>query len=344
MPKESPKKRVKKQMTTDMKIFIAVCIVVALILCAAIVYIVMPKDIAVVKDNRVTNDEFTYYYAGSLSSIYYSYYLGLIQIDENSIPDYAKQQALSAAVEREYLLQEAKKAGFTVSKEDLDSAWNEFDAKLKEYAGNVGTSVEKYSKDAYGVKYNKLKEIYKENVIAQKYLEKLLSDMQVDEQELKAYYEENKDTFNYNTVRHILIKCDENADEATVEEKKKLAQSILDRVNNGEDFAELAKEYSEDGGSKDNGGLYDVKKGQMVKEFEDWTFSHNVGDTGLIKTKYGFHVMKLEGISNTFEALKDTIEESYKENKYQKTLQEALNNGEYKVEVKDAYYDFSGIK
>jgi len=58
---------------------------------------------------------------------------------------------------------------------------------------------------------------------------------------------------------------------------------------------------------------------------------------------YGFHVVKLEGKTNTFDALKDTVIESFKINKYQTALSEALSNGEYKVEVKDAYYDFSGI-
>lgn len=83
-------------------------------------------------------------------------------------------------------------------------------------------------------------------VKAQKYREKIISDMQVGEEELKSYYEENKESFDYNTVSHILIKCEEDAEESVVEEKKKTAESILERVNNGEDFAELVKKYSED--------------------------------------------------------------------------------------------------
>lgn len=81
----------------------------------------------------------------------------------------------------------------------------------------------------------------------------------------------------------------------------------------------------------------------MVEEFEEWTFSHEVGDTGIVKTQYGFHVMRLDGIKNTFEDLRDSVEKSYKENKYQTVLQETLNEGEYKVEIKDAYYEFTGM-
>lgn len=336
-------KNEKKKMATDIKIFIIVCIVVTLILASAVVYIVMPKDIAVVKNNKISNAEFTYYFSQTYQQYYYYYVMGLLgNMDEQTIIDMAKQQALSSAAEIEYLLQEAAKEGFTVSKEDLDTAWNEFDSSLKETAQQNNISLNTLCRQYYGVKYDQIKNIYKNMVKAQKYYEKVLNDMQVDEQELKAYYEENKDSFDYNSVRHILIKVEEDAEDSVVEEKKKTAQSLLDRVNNGEDFAELARKYSEDDGSKENGGLYDVKKGQMVEEFEEWTFSHAVGDTGLIRTDYGFHVMKLEGITNTFDALKDAVEDSYKEEKYYTSLQEVLN-GEYKIEVKDAYYNFKGI-
>lgn len=336
---------IKKPMGTDMKIFVAVCIVVLLILLSAVVYIMIPKDIAVVNKNRITNAEFKFFYTRAYEQLYATYYFtGMInQISEETIAAMAKQQALSSAVEVEYLLQEADKKGFTVSKEDLDKALNELETDINKNAETYNVSVNTYVQRAYGLKLNQLKNIYKDLVKAQKYYEKVISEMKTDEEEVKAYYEENKDSFDYHTVRHILIKCEEDAEESVVEEKKNLAESILKRVNNGEDFVELAKEYSEDDGTKENGGLLDVKKGETVKEFDEWTFSHNIGDTGLVRTMYGFHVVKLEGKTNTFDALKDTVIESFKINKYQTALSEALSNGEYKVEVKDAYYDFSGI-
>jgi len=338
------KPRVRKPLGTDMKIFIAVCIVVALVLGAAVVYIVTPKDIAVVKNNKITNAEFRYFYSSAYQQLYTSYYLtGLLgQIGEETIAALAKQQALSNAAEVEYLLQEADREGFSVNKEDLDKAVSDFESSIKENAETLNVSLNTFVQQAYGIKYNQLLSIYKDLFKAQKYYEKLIGDMQTEEEELKAYYEENKDSFDYNAVRHILIKCDEDAEDSVVDEKRKLAESILERVNKGEDFAALAKEYSEDDGSKENGGLYDVRKGQMVEEFEEWTFSHNVGDTGLVRTMYGFHVMKLEGITNTFDALKEDVEEAFKIEKYQTALQEALTDGEYKVEIKDAYYDFAG--
>ena len=108
-------------------------------------------------------------------------------------------------------------------------------------------------------------------------------------------------------VRHILVKFDGGKTDSngnvsfTVAEKeaaKKAAEEILNTWKNGEateeSFAELAKKKSEDTGSLSNGGLYEkVYPGQMVTSFNDWCFDakRKTGDTGLIATEYGYHVM-----------------------------------------------------
>lgn len=110
-------------------------------------------------------------------------------------------------------------------------------------------------------------------------------------------------------VRHILIipeggEKDETGTNITYSEKewedcKAAAQSILDQYLAGEKTAEafgaLANEHSDDqGGKVTNGGLYaGVKTGEMVKEFDAWIFDSNrkSGDTGLVKTRFGYHIM-----------------------------------------------------
>jgi parvulin-like peptidyl-prolyl isomerase len=68
----------------------------------------------------------------------------------------------------------------------------------------------------------------------------------------------------------------------------------LKRARAGEDFAKLAKEYSEDPGSKDKGGEYKFPKGQMVAEFEAAAFSLNTNQiSDIITTRFGFHIIKL---------------------------------------------------
>ena len=81
------------------------------------------------------------------------------------------------------------------------------------------------------------------------------------------------------------------------------AQEILDSWDGTEEgFATLAEEYSQDTGSKDNGGLYEnVTKGSMVTEFEDWCYEpgRKAGDTGIVESSYGQHIMYFVGYGTT---------------------------------------------
>lgn len=105
-------------------------------------------------------------------------------------------------------------------------------------------------------------------------------------------------------VRHILFtpasyKSDATAtDEDAAAAALKMANQVYDTWKAGdkteESFAALAKQFSDDTGSKENGGLYtDVTSGTMVPEFNDWLFdsSRKPGDTGIVKTTYGYHIM-----------------------------------------------------
>jgi peptidyl-prolyl cis-trans isomerase D len=93
-------------------------------------------------------------------------------------------------------------------------------------------------------------------------------------------------------ARHILIKSDASNDAAM----KAKAEGILKQIQGGADFAKLAKEYSDDPGSKDQGGEVGwMVRGQMVPEFEKAAFSMKVGETsGLVKTAYGYHILQVE--------------------------------------------------
>ena len=107
------------------------------------------------------------------------------------------------------------------------------------------------------------------------------------------------DEDNYNVaVRHILIKPEEKDNNNSLKAAEEKANSIYNEWKSGDatedSFAALASEHSEDTGSKSNGGLYDnVYEGQMVASFNDWCFdkSRKHGDSGIVKTEYGYHIM-----------------------------------------------------
>ena len=159
------------------------------------------------------------------------------------------------------------------------------------------------------------------NIYAGQYMDSLYESLIPGMDEIEAYYAENEATLNAQgiakdggvtvDVRHILFcpeggTVDENGNTVYSEAEWELcrvkAQELLDKwsADSGteEGFAQFAMEYTEDPGSMSTGGLYtDVYVGQMVAPFEDWCFdaSRQYGDTGLVQTDYGYHIMYFVG-------------------------------------------------
>jgi peptidyl-prolyl cis-trans isomerase D len=124
---------------------------------------------------------------------------------------------------------------------------------------------------------------------------------QVTDAEIQQYYNAHQDQYKVPEevkVRHILIQVPQGAPAATVAAAKAKAQSVLDQLkkDNGKNFAELAKKYSDDPGSKDEGGeLGWLKQGVTVPAFNQAIFSLPVGQiSNLVHTQYGFHIIQVE--------------------------------------------------
>jgi peptidyl-prolyl cis-trans isomerase D len=99
-------------------------------------------------------------------------------------------------------------------------------------------------------------------------------------------------------ARHILIKIDQNASAQDKAASHKRADELLARVRKGEDFAALARQYSDDTGSAKKGGdLGWNPKGRMVKPFDDAQFALKPGEiSGLVESTFGLHIIKVEGV------------------------------------------------
>jgi peptidyl-prolyl cis-trans isomerase C len=128
------------------------------------------------------------------------------------------------------------------------------------------------------------------------------SKVNVTDEQAKKFYDENPERFERpENVRaaHVLISTVDKDTQQPLsaekkKEKKKLAESIKERAEKGEDFGKLAKEYSDDPGSKDKGGEYVFGKGEMVPEFETAAFSLKTNQiSDIVETRYGYHIIKL---------------------------------------------------
>jgi len=123
----------------------------------------------------------------------------------------------------------------------------------------------------------------------------------VTDEEVKKFYDDNPAKFEQPEmvrVSHILLSTrnpDTNSEipEAQKATKHKTAEDLVKRARAGEDFAKMAKEYSEDPGSKDKGGEYQFPRGQMAPEFEAASFTLKTNEVSdVVTTQFGYHVIK----------------------------------------------------
>lgn len=218
------------------------------------------------------------------------------------------------------------------------------EATVKSYKSSYGDKYKTFLSN-YGISDDsELKNILiqqsKQEKVVEAYIKKNITDS-----EMKSYYDNNiKGDIK---ASHILISVDENATDADKEKAKKKAEEIIEKLKNGEDFAKLAKEYSDDDESKKDGGnLGYFNTGDMVEAFEEAAYKLSVDEytTEPVKTTYGYHIIKKTGEKEkpSFEKSKSTIIEKIvddkKENdttitaKAMKALRE-----KYKLNIKDKY-------
>ena len=232
--------------------------------------------------------------------------------------------------ERRLLVAAATEAKSVASPEEVKAA---LDAQ---YAQAGGEAQFAETLKGRGLDLEFVKASIAEDARIQKYLQTLLAAAaKVTEEEIKKAYAEEKTA----SVRHILILTKDKTPAEKAEIRKKM-DGILARAKKGEDFAALAKEFTEDPGSKETGGLYeDFGRGKMVKPFEEAAFSVPVGQiSGVIETEYGYHILKVEARkkeTQSFEEIKGQLESQLKERKqaaaFEAQLTSLKNKANFKV-------------
>ncbi|HHV38910.1 MAG TPA: foldase [Tepidimicrobium sp.] len=232
------------------------------------------------------------------------------------------EQVLNSLISEKIIELELKKQKIKIGKEEVKEELE----KLKEQHGGeegLNMMIMQYGMDM---------EDLENNIAMNLKLKKLLGpEIDISEEEMLDYYEENKEAFGEAEqvkARHILVETEEEAKEISKE------------LESGGDFAKLAKKHSLDEASKESGGdLGFFGKGEMVKEFEKSAFSlkpNEISDP--VKTDHGYHIIevleKKEAKIPSYKDVKDDIEDILLQQKismeygswYQKKLEE------YKVE------------
>ena len=212
---------------------------------------------------------------------------------------------LSQMIDAEIINQEAKKEKIQVTDEEIDA---EMENYMAQYGGEeMFESVLQQS--------GLTKDDLKGDIIQYIQIEKLVdSRIFITDEEIKEYFEENKDKLGQEEqvkASHILV------------EDEKTAKDLKKQLDDGADFAELAKEHSTDPGSAENGGeLGFFGKGKMVKEFEDVAFAAKVDEISEpVKSEKGYHIIKVEEKKEAKEATLEEKKEEIKDTLYRNKVQ-----------------------
>ncbi|CEK34881.1 MAG: peptidylprolyl isomerase [Paraclostridium sordellii] len=283
------------------------------------------KVVATVGDVKITEKDLK----NRMEPIFYMN--GKNKMTDEQIDKY-EQSMIDYMTTTEMLYQEGVKNKVKLDTKEIDSQYSAFMASITQ---TFGMDEDKFLKE-FGLTKEEIKKSVEKEAIAAKYIDK---ESKVTDKEVEEYFNKNKKDLNEIKASHILIKnIDENGkklDDAKIKENKKLAESILKKALEGENFEELAKKYSEDGSAQSGGDLGFFSKGAMVAEFEKAAFGLNKGEIypKLVETQFGYHIIKkTDEKEKTFDDIKDSLTKQLVAEKQDALIQKLTK--EYKVDVK----------
>jgi len=209
----------------------------------------------------------------------------------------AVQQIMPQLVGIEITKAYAAEHNITVSDEDVDQELAKIKGQVGEQARSSGQDLSDQEAYEQALKQNniteeELRDDIQDNLPVQKVQEKVAGNAEPSDAEIQAYYDENKEaqftTPEQRCVRHILFNKDQ--------EQK--AEDVKQQLEEGGDFAELAKENSQDPGSAEKGGdLGCLGEGETVPDFEEAAFGAEQGEiVGPVQTQFGYHVLEVTEI------------------------------------------------
>ncbi len=236
-------------------------------------------SIAVVGDKTVTKEEFDTLIEQQKKS-------AEAQKQDFPAPGTAQYEAVKAAdvkglvEQKEYEL-EAEAMGIQVTDQEIETQLNQ----VKEQNGL--TDEQKYQAELAkaGITDSQVRDQVRFSILTNKIYEAVTKKVTVSDADIQAYYDKNPTQYQQpasREVRHILVK------------NEALAQKLHDQIENGADFAALAKKYTHDTASKADGGKFTAFKGRTVGPFDEFVFSAKTGDLSEpIKTEFGWHIIEV---------------------------------------------------
>lgn len=262
--------------------------------------------VAVVNGNEISREAFDQ----QLEAQMQQYQAQGMEIDEDQ-RSAIEEQLLDQLVARELLLQDGEERGIAPDEDDIEAQLEQIRSQFP-------------SEDAFeealeqqNLTLEEIESDIAEQMIIEEILESdVLSDSDIGEDAAREFYDENPDLFETPPqvrASHILV-LTQNLEEDEQAEAREKIETVQDELEAGGDFAELAREYSDDGTAEDGGDLGFFSEGQMVPEFEEVAFDLDVGETSdIVETQFGYHIIQKtderESGTQDFEEAQGQIEE-----------------------------------
>ena len=255
------------------------------------------------------------------------------RLPEPSQVDQIRSQVLENLIARELLYQESQKKGIKISEEEVNQQLIKVKAQFPNEA-EFNNALNRMNLTEASIREKLERDLALRKLID----DEITPKVTVSDSEIRAFYDNNPATFTQPErvkASHILIKVDPQASAAQKAEAQKKINLVQARLQKGEDFGALAKEYSEGPSGPKGGDLGYFTRGQMVKAFEEAAFAMKPGEvSGVVETKFGYHLIKVtdktpEG-TMPYDDVKDKLGEFLK----QKKIQEEINVYVKKLEEK----------
>ena len=289
---------------------------------------VSKEDVAVVAGDHITRADLD----RRLQQAKCSYDLQKRPFPKAGSPEYQAIQAqiLQSLVQRTELQQKAPGLAVSVTDKQVDDQLT----KLKKQYFSGGEKRYQAELKRQCVTDAEVHTDIRANLLSDALYRKLTADAKVSDAEAKAYYDTHPQAYTQpqtRVVRHILVK------------DKKLADKLYAQLKGGANFATLAKKYSQDPGSKAQGGKLTISKGQTVPEFDAVAFALKTGEIAKpVHTQFGWHIIQAvkpttPRQSTPFAQVKEAIRQQLLQQKRSSELQTWLDGVKKEYAAKTSY-------
>lgn len=280
--------------------------------------------VAVVDGEEITKAEFD----ALINRAKSSYEQNKREFPKVGTPEYKtlQNQAVQYLVQQEKYRQKAEELDVEVEKKEVDDRLTQI---KQQYFGGDDAKFQENLKQQ-GLTEQQVRREIENQLISEKIYEKVTEGVKVTDEEITKYYESHKSDYKVaesRDVRHILVA------------KKPLADDLYRQLQNGGNFAALAKKHSTDPGSKENGGKLTVRRGETVAEFDKTAFALKKGELSQpVKTQYGFHLIEaLTDIKPASQTPLKDVKEQIRQQLLQEKRQKAISD--WSKELNDEFED-----